>query len=56
MHSRFEPAGQVLILSRHGQGHLQRQGQREDLVAVVDGAKFDGRLKVVDGTHGVSPY
>ena len=56
MDKRLDLVGQVLVLGRHGQGHPQRQLQREGLIVPVDGAEVDGSLKAVGGTHGVSPY
>ena len=41
--------GEMLVLVRHGQGHLQRQFEREGLVDPVDGAASDGSLKSVGG-------
>ena len=55
MDERLDLVGEVLVLGRHGQGHPQRQLQREGLIVPVDGAKVD-RMKAVGGTHGVSPY
>ena len=56
MDERLDLVGEVLVLGRHGQGHPQRQLQREGLIVPVDGAEVDGSLKAVGGTHGVSPY
>jgi hypothetical protein len=56
MDERLDLVGQVLVLGRHGQGHPQRQLQREGPIVPVDGAEVDGSLKAVGGTHGVSPY
>jgi hypothetical protein len=56
MHVGLDLVGEMLVLMRHGQGHLQRQVERESLVPPVDGAARDGSLKAVGGAHGVSPY
>src|SRR4029077_6820435 len=56
MNVRLDLVGEMLVLLWHGQGHLQRQLQRERLSVWLDGAEGDGSLKVVGGTHGVSPY
>src|SRR5208337_76759 len=56
MDERLDLVGEVLVLGRHGQGHPQRQLQRQGLIVPVDGAEVDGSLKAVGGTHGVSPY
>ena len=56
MDERLDLVGEVLVLGRHGQGHPQRQLQREGLIVPVDGAEVDGSLKAVGSTHGVSPY
>ena len=56
MDERLDLVGEVLVLGRHGQGHPQRQLQRQGLIVPVDGPRFDGSLKAVGGTHGVSPY
>jgi hypothetical protein len=56
MDERLDPVGEMLILMRHGQGHLERQLEREDLVGPVDGAASDGSLEIVGLAHGESPY
>ena len=48
--------GEMLVLGRHGQGHLQRHVERECLTVPVDGGDGDGSLKAVGRAHGVSPY
>ena len=56
MDERLDPAGEMLVLVGHGQGHLQRELQGEPLILAVDGTDGDGSLKVADVTHGGSPY
>ena len=56
MDVRLDLVGEMLVLWWHGQGHLQRQFERERLTVILDGAEGDGSLKAVGGTHGVSPY
>ena len=56
MNGRFNLVGKMLVLVRHGQGHPQRQFERDCLTVTIDGAEGDGSLKAVSGTHGVSPY
>src|SRR5271157_6259724 len=56
MDERLDLVGEMLVLLWHGQGHLQRQFERERLTGWLDGAEGDGSLKAVGGTHGVSPY
>ena len=56
MNEGLDLVGEMLVLRRHGQGHLHGQFQRECLVYHVDGLERDGRLKSVGGAHGVSPY
>jgi len=56
MNVRLDLVGEMLVLSWHGQGHLQRQLERKCLTVILDGAEGDGSLKAVGGTHGGSPY
>src|SRR5271157_5203683 len=56
MNVRPDRVGEMLVLSWHGQGHLQRQLERKCLTVILDGADGDGSLKAVRGTHGGSPY
>jgi hypothetical protein len=56
MDRRFDPLREMLILGRHGQGHPQRQLERDCMTVTVDGTEVDGSLKAVGSTRGVSPY
>ncbi len=56
MDKRLDLVGEMLILMRHGQGHLERQFEGECLVSPVDGAASDGSLEAVGLAHGESPY
>ena len=56
MDERLDLVGEMLVLVGHGQGHLQLELQGEPLILAVDGTEGDGSLKVVDVTHGGSPY
>jgi hypothetical protein len=56
MDRRLEVVGEMLILGRDGQDHLQSQFQREGLSLAVDGANVDANLEVVGIAHGESPY
>ena len=56
MNVRLNLVGEMLVLPWHGQGHPQRQFERERLAVRLDGAEGDGSQKAVGGTHGVSPY
>ncbi len=56
MNVRLDLVGEMLVLSWHGQGHLQRQLERKCLTVILDGAEGDGSPKAVGGTHGGSPY
>ena len=56
MDERLDLVGEMLILTRHGQGHLERQLDGECLVSPVDGAASDGSLEAVGLAHGESPY
>ena len=46
MDEGLDLVGEMLVLVGHGQGHLQRQLERERLALAVDGAEGDGSLKV----------
>ena len=56
MNVRLDLVGEILVLRRHGKGHLQRQFEGECLIVTIDGAEGDGSLEAVRSTHGVSPY
>src|SRR4051812_21081668 len=56
MNVRFDLVGEMSVLCWQRQRDLQRQFERERLIVILDGAKSDGSLKAVRGTHGVSPY
>ena len=47
--------GEMLVLERHGQGHLKREFNREGLIDPVDGAAGDGSLEAVSLARDESP-
>jgi hypothetical protein len=48
--------GEMFVLGRDGQSHLQQHVERECLTVTVDGVEGHGSLKAVGRAHGVSPY